>query len=213
MEKSKKNLILIAGGSGSGKTTLVNEIKEIINNNNQTISFINLDDYYLNQDGIKMEERKKVNYDHPSAFQWDQLNNDIKSLLKGSDVIKSKYVHKEYTHSPTEVTKIVSSDVIILEGIFALYDKRIVEKGNIRIFVDTDSDIRIIRRIKRDILTNGRKLEDLLETWQTQVKPMYRSFIHDTKMNADIIIPNTSDRVNDVAIDIIRTKIVSLLKK
>ncbi len=213
MEKNKKNLILIAGGSGSGKTTLVNDIRKIINDNNQTISFINLDDYYLNQDGVKMEERKKVNYDHPNAFQWDQLNNDVTSLLKGNDIIKSKYIHKEYTHSKSEVTKVVSSDVIILEGIFALYDKRIAEKANIRIFVDTESDIRLIRRIKRDILKNGRKLEDLLETWQTQVKPMYDSFIHETKMNADIIIPNTSDKINSVAIDLIRTKIVSLFKK
>lgn len=211
MQKNK-TLILIAGGSGSGKTTLVKAIEDIVKENKTTISFFRQDDYYHNQDNISIEERKEVNYDHPKEFEWDRMIKDIKMLLNGKDIETPKYIHTDMTHSKTEIRKIKSSDVIIIEGIFALYNKKITELGDIKIFVDASSDVRLMRRIKRDVFENGKDINYLLKQWEDNVKPMFEAFIRNTKDYADIIVPNSLGELNNVAIDIIRTKIISLMK-
>jgi len=211
-KKNKKALILIAGGSGSGKTTLVKAVDEIVKKNNHTISFIRLDDYYHNQEHMTMEERRKVNYDHPKEFEWDILYSDIKKILSGKEVTRPKYDFVEMSHSKTEKRTVQTSDVLVMEGIFALYDKRIADLATIKVFVDTDSDTRLIRRIRRDVLENKKDIKYLLSQWNNDVKPMYDAFISKTKQNADIIIPNTDDNLNEVAVDIIKTKITSLMK-
>lgn len=224
MEKSKKKiemkkennsksktLILIGGGTGSGKTTIGKTIASVIKEGGKSVSFLRLDDYYHNQDHKTMEERRKVNYDHPNEFEWDKIYNDIKLLLDGETIKRPEYVHKIMTHDANKKRITNPSDVIILEGIFALYDERIVAKAIIKIFVETDDDIRLLRRIKRNVIQNHEDLETLFTRWTNEIKPMNDQFIAPTKKYADIIIPNTSERINTVAIDIIKTKINDLI--
>lgn len=203
----KPVLILIAGGSASGKTTVVDKIQSKLNSIDVTI--MRHDDYYKDQADVKMEERIKVNYDHPNALDNDLLYEQLKQLLAGNEINCPTYDFVNHTRSNI-IKNIKPTKVIILEGILVLEDPRIVDLADIKIFVESDDDIRFIRRLLRDINERGRTLDNVIEQYLTTVKPMYYAFIKPSKRYADIIIPN--DNKHDVAVEIIVSKIKEIIK-
>ncbi|CRS46278.1 uridine kinase [Streptococcus equi] len=203
----KKPIIIgVTGGSGGGKTSVS---RAILNSfPNARIAMIQHDSYYKDQSHISFEERVKTNYDHPLAFDTDFMIQQLKELLAGRPVDIPIYDYKEHTRS-NRTFRQEPQDVIIVEGILVLEDERLRELMDIKLFVDTDDDIRIIRRIQRDMVERGRSLESIIEQYTSVVKPMYHQFIEPSKRYADIVIPEGVSNV--VAIDLINTKIVSIL--
>ena len=200
---SKPIIISIAGGTASGKTTVVNKIVKHFNSEN--VSVISMDNYYKRRDDLSFEERKKINYDHPDAIDMDLLKRDVKLLLEGNKIYTPVYDFSLHNRDDNKQELIKPTKVIIIEGILALYDESIRSMSDIHIFVESDADIRFIRRLKRDIAFRGRTLEDVIFQYLTTVKPMFDSYVAPTKRFADIIIPN--DTKNDMAIEIIIAKI------
>ena len=204
----KPIIIAIAGGSASGKTTVVSEIKEALGEKDLVV--IKHDDYYKDQSHLSLEERKLTNYDHPSSLENDLLISQLKDLISGKSIKKPIYDFVIQTRS--EVYEIVEpKKVIILDGILVLEDERIRELADIKIFVECDEDLRLIRRIKRDMVERGRSFDHIIEQYLTSVKPMYHHFVSKTKRYADIIIPN--DFSHSVATDLLIEKIKSILRK
>ena len=200
-------LITIAGGTASGKSTVVREI--IKHFSKEEVRVICQDNYYKAQDDLTMEERVKTNYDHPESFDTDLMHEQLAELLNGNSIDMPIYDFKVHNRSD-EVKHINPSKVIILEGILALYDKRIRDISDILIYVESDPDIRFIRRLKRDIEERGRDMNGVIMQYLSTVKPMYDEYIAPTKRYADIIIPN--DVKHDVAIEILSAKIKEIIK-
>ncbi|ANX13021.1 uridine kinase [Fictibacillus halophilus] len=203
----KPIVIGVAGGSGSGKTTVAKEIYRQFAN--QSILIIEQDAYYKDQSEKSMEERLKTNYDHPLAFDNDLLIQHIKSLQAYESVEKPVYDYTAHTRSD-KIIPVDAKDVIILEGILILEDERLRDLMDIKLFVDTDADVRIIRRMVRDIRDRGRTLESVIDQYTSVVRPMHNQFIEPTKRYADIIIPEGGQ--NRVAIDLMVTKIKTILE-
>ena len=202
-------IIGIAGGSASGKTSIAKRLFEAFEKTN-SVTIIKEDDYYKDQSHLPMEERVKTNYDHPLAFDHDLLLEQLEELSSGKMIRKPTY---DYTvHNRSEIVEeIQPSDVIILEGLFVLENKKVREKLDIKIFVDTPSDERFIRRLVRDIRDRGRTLESVINQYLTTVKPMHDEFVEPSKKYADLIVPEGGR--NQVAIDILTTKIGSILQE
>lgn len=201
-------LIGITGGTGSGKSTVAMEIFRSLPEKN--IVIIEQDSYYKDQSHLSFEERVKTNYDHPFAFDNDLLLEHLKTLMDGKPIKKPIYNFEEHTREK-ETIVVYPKDIIILEGILILDDPRIRELLDIKIFVDTDSDVRIIRRIIRDIKERGRTLDSVIEQYMTTVRPAHMQFIEPCKRYADIIIPEGG--YNKVAIDLMVTKVKSIISK
>ena len=194
-------LICIGGGSASGKTTVVEKITK---NLDKGVTVISQDDYYADLTHLSLEERYNVNYDHPDSIDHNLLYEQLTDLLNGKEINKPEYDFVQHNRME-ERSLVVPAKVIILEGIFALYDDRIRDLSSMNIFVEADEDIRFIRRLVRDTALRGRSQEMVINQYLKTVKPMFHKFVKPTKRYADIIIPN--NKVNDVAIDIIITKI------
>ncbi|MED1863136.1 uridine kinase [Fictibacillus nanhaiensis] len=203
----KPIVIGVAGGSGSGKTTVAKEIYRQFAN--QSILIIEQDAYYRDQSEKSMEERLDTNYDHPLAFDNDLLIQHISSLLQYDSIEKPVYDYTAHTRSD-KIIPVDAKDVIILEGILILEDERLRDLMDIKLFVDTDADVRIIRRMVRDIRDRGRTLESVIDQYTSVVRPMHNQFIEPTKRYADIIIPEGGQ--NLVAIDLMVTKIKTILE-
>ncbi|ARK26064.1 uridine kinase [Sporosarcina sp. P37] len=204
--KNKPVVIGITGGSGSGKTSVTKKIHEVFQGHSVVV--IEQDDYYKDQSHLAFEERLKTNYDHPLAFDTDLLIEHIHQLISRQAIKKPTYDYTVHTRSAETVT-VDSQDVIILEGILVLEDERLRNLMDIKLFVDTDSDIRIIRRIQRDIHDRGRTVDSVIGQYLDVVRPMHNQFIEPTKKYADIIIPEGGE--NAVAIDLMVTKIKTIL--
>lgn len=204
--RRKPIIIGVTGGSGGGKTSVSRAILDSFPN--ARIAMIQHDSYYKDQAHLSFEERVKTNYDHPLAFDTDFMIEQLKELLKGRPVDIPVYAYKAHTRSDKTFRQ-EPQDVIIVEGILVLEDERLRDLMDIKLFVDTDDDIRIIRRIKRDMMERGRSLDSIIEQYTTVVKPMYHQFIEPSKRYADIIVPEGVSNV--VAIDLINTKIASIL--
>ncbi|HGH8252341.1 TPA: uridine kinase [Streptococcus pyogenes] len=203
----KKPIIIgVTGGSGGGKTSVSRAILDSFPN--ARIAMIQHDSYYRDQSHMSFEERVKTNYDHPLAFDTDFMIQQLKELLAGRPVDIPIYDYKKHTRSNTTFRQ-DPQDVIIVEGILVLEDERLRDLMDIKLFVDTDDDIRIIRRIKRDMMERGRSLESIIDQYTSVVKPMYHQFIEPSKRYADIVIPEGVSNV--VAIDVINSKIASIL--
>ena len=199
-------LIGIAGGSGSGKTMVAQRIFDELGSDKVVI--IQQDSYYKNLSYLTLEERKKQNFDHPDAFDHKLLIFHLKDLLSGKYIDQPVYDYS--IHSRTKETKRIGEHIIIvLEGILILHDSELRKLMDIKIYVDTDDDIRLIRRIRRDVNERGRSLESILDQYENSVRPMHLQFIEPTKRYADIIIPEGG--YNWVAIDLLKTKIKALL--
>ncbi|STY75377.1 Uridine kinase [Macrococcoides caseolyticum] len=204
---SKTTIIGIAGGSGSGKTSVTSKILK--NLEGYSVALIEQDYYYKNQDHLTFEERLKTNYDHPFAFDNELLIQNLKDLRNGKTVEVPTYDYSNHTRSEKTIT-FEPKDVIIVEGIFALENSDLRDLMDVKIYVDTDADLRILRRIVRDIEERGRTMESVIDQYLTVVRPMHNQFIEPTKKYADIIIPEGGS--NSVAIDIMTTKIQSLIQ-
>jgi uridine kinase len=204
----KPIIIAIAGGSASGKTTVVSEIKEVLGEKDLVV--IKHDDYYKDQSHLTPEQRKLTNYDHPSSLENELLISQLKDLISGKSINKPIYDFVIQTRSD-KYEVVEPKKVIILDGILVLEDERIRELADIKIFVECDEDLRLIRRIKRDMVERGRSFEHIIEQYLTSVKPMYHHFVSKTKRYADIIIPN--DFSHSVATDLLIEKIKSILRK
>jgi len=203
----KPVLIGIAGGSCSGKTSISRTLFEYFEKTNSVV-IIKEDDYYKSQKDKTWEEKLQTNYDHPLAFDHELLVTQLKDLLNRKSIVKPTY---DYTiHDRSDITEIIEpADVIILEGLFALEPADLRDIEDIKIFVQTDSDERFVRRLKRDIKERARTPEQVMDQYLTTVKPMYDEFIEPTKRFADLIIPR--GKSNTVAIDLLITKISSIL--
>jgi uridine kinase len=199
---SRPILIGIAGGTGSGKSTVAKAIFESLPEKN--IAILQQDAYYKDQSNLSFEERVKTNYDHPLAFDNELLIQHLKALLDGNSIEQPQYDFSLHNRMK-ETIPIESRDIIILEGIMILEDRRLRELMDIKIFVDTDADVRIIRRIIRDIEERGRTLDAVIKQYLTTVKPAHDQFIEPMKKYADLIIPEGG--YNKVAIDIMVSKV------
>ena len=203
----KPILIGITGGTGSGKSTIADEIFNSFNED--CIAMIQQDAYYKDQKHLTMEERVKTNYDHPRAFDNDLLIEHLKALMNGESIEKPIYDFTVHTRAD-ETTTVNPRDIIIVEGILILEDPRIRELLDIKVYVDTDADIRILRRMVRDIDERGRTVESVIEQYLSVVRPMHMQFTEPTKRYADVIVPEGGR--NKVAIDILVSKIKDILK-
>ncbi|WP_300081502.1 uridine kinase [uncultured Thomasclavelia sp.] len=204
----KKPIIIgIAGGSASGKSSIANEIYEYFKYEH-TIKIIRLDDYYKDQSHLTMEQRVKTNYDHPLAFDMDLLVKHLDLLKSNQSIEKPIYDFTVHNRS-LQVEVINPRDVFILEGVFVLNEVQIRERCDILIYVDTDADIRFIRRLKRDMQERGRSLESVCNQYLQTVRPMHEQFVEPSKKYAHIIIPEGSS--NQVAVDLLITKISSIV--
>ncbi|MCM3114924.1 uridine kinase [Neobacillus sp. MER 74] len=204
----KPVVIGVTGGSGSGKTSVTKSIYETLKD--LSILVIEQDYYYKDQSNLPFEERLKTNYDHPLAFDNDLLIEHIEKLLRYEIIQKPVYDYSIHTRSD-KVIPVEPKDVIILEGILVLEDERLRNLMDIKLYVDTDADLRIIRRLTRDISERGRTFDSVIEQYLNVVRPMHNQFIEPTKRYADIIIPEGGH--NHVAIDLMVTKIQTILEQ
>ena len=202
----KAILIGIAGGTGSGKTSVANAI--LAEFSPSEVVLIQQDSYYHDLKHLHIDERATVNFDHPDAVDFNEMCENLQSLIDGQTVQIPLYNFNTHTRTDDTLT-IGNHHIIVLEGILALFDEKIRNMMDIKLYVDTPDDIRIIRRIKRDINKRGRTFESVIEQYYNTVRPMHQQFVEPSKKYADVIIPEGSH--NKVAIDIIRTKIVSIL--
>ena len=207
MAAKRPVVIGIAGGSCSGKTSVTHAIYDVFRDHSVVV--IEQDFYYKDQSHLTFEERLGTNYDHPLAFDNDLLIKHIKKLLSRQSIEKPVYDYVQHTRAK-EIIHVEPVDVIILEGILVLEDADLRDLMDIKLFVDTDSDLRIIRRIMRDIKERGRTTDSVIDQYLTAVRPMHNLFIEPTKRYADIIIPEGGD--NEVAIDLMVTKIKTILE-
>ncbi|RPH96003.1 uridine kinase [candidate division KSB1 bacterium] len=202
------HLIGICGGSGSGKTLVASSVRDALGTDN--VLLMEQDSYYRDLSHLPLGERHKVNFDHPSAFDNDLLLDHLHALLGGNAVRMPEYDYTQHTRS-NKVRDILPCTVILLDGILVFEDPRLREIMDIRVYVDTDMDIRLARRIRRDIAERGRELMSVLEQWETQVRPMHDQFVEPFKRYADIIIPQGG--MNTVAVDMLVTKVQSIVGK
>ncbi|GAF36005.1 uridine kinase [Lentilactobacillus farraginis] len=205
--KQKPVVIGVTGGSGSGKTTVSRKIFNELSN--YSIMILQQDSYYKDQSNMTMAQRKKVNYDHPMAFDYDLIIQQLKQLLNYQPIEKPVYDYNQFTRSKETIHQ-DPREVIILDGILILDDERLRDLMDIKVFVDTDDDIRLIRRIERDMHERGRSLDSIIKQYLTTVKPMYHQFVEPTKRYADIIVPEGGE--NQVAIDLLTTKMRAILR-
>ncbi|UWD35302.1 uridine kinase [Mycoplasma cottewii] len=210
MSKNKKvSIILVAGGSASGKSTVADRIANKILKD-KSVSHISMDDYYKDFSELSIDKRKQINFDHPNSIDIDLLVQDLMKLKERQNITVPIYDFVKSTR--TDQTKVIkASDVIILDGIFALYFEKLRELGDIKLFIKTADDLRFIRRLERDTKERARSIESVIHQYLTEVKPMHDIFIEPTIDHADLIIPYKEG--NEVAIDIVTTKIKDLLNE
>jgi uridine kinase len=198
-------IIGIAGGTGSGKSTFTNRLKHIFKDQ---VTVLYYDNYYKAHNDLPFEERKKINYDHPDAFETDLLLEHLKMLKAGKSIECPVYDYKQHNRSE-EVTIVEPSHIILLEGILVLADSRLRDQMDIKIFVEADADERILRRVVRDVKERGRDIDNIVEQYLTTVKPMHYLYVEPTRVYADLVI---NSGMNDMALDVMATKINSLIE-
>ena len=205
---SKRILIGIAGGSGSGKTLVARTIVRDLGSSR--VAIVDQDSYYRDLDDIPLADRDLRNFDHPDAFDNDLLKRHVKGLLDGKTVQQPIY---DYTrHARLKETKAVGDHaVIVLEGILIFVDEELRDLMDIKVFIDADADIRLMRRIERDVKERGRAIETILRQYQATVRPMHLQFVEPSKRYADLIVPEGG--FNRVAIDLMKVKIKDLLRE
>ena len=197
----------IAGGTGSGKTTIT---RRILDEFGGDVSVLYHDNYYKRHDDIPFAERKKLNYDHPNAFDTPLLVQHLDALRAGQPVACPTYDYTVHNRAAETIT-VVPAKVVVVEGILIFAEPELRERLDIKIFVDTDADVRILRRIVRDVRDRGRDLESIVTQYLTTVKPMHEAFVEPSKRNADIIVPNGGE--NTTAIEMLAHHIRSLIEK
>ena len=200
-------IIGIAGGTGSGKTTITRKIRQHFGDD---VSVIYHDNYYKAHDELTYEQRTKLNYDHPDAFETDLLIEHLKRLRRGESIQCPVYDYTVHNRTQETVT-VYPSRVIVVEGILIFQSRELCREMDIKIFVDTDADVRILRRIVRDVRDRGRSIDSVVNQYLTTVKPMHERFVEPSRRNADIIIPEGGH--NKVALDMVLERIRSHLER
>lgn len=198
-------IIGVAGGSGSGKSTVSQQVLAAFGAD--MVSVVMQDDYYRDQTHLSPEVRPQQNYDHPQAFEWPLLVQHVQALRNGEAIEMPEYDFTLHNRSNRTIP-VKPAPVIVIEGLFALYDENLRDLMSLKIFVDTASDIRFIRRMQRDIEERGRSVESVISQYLETVRPMHRQFIEPTKRYADVILPHGA---NEPAVDIITTKVASII--
>ena len=194
----KPLIVGIAGGSGSGKSTVARKITEALSP--ASAAFIDMDAYYRNHVELTLEERRRVNWDHPEAFDLDLLASHLDALARGEAIEKPVYDFVSHLREERTV-HIPPRDVVVIDGILLFVEEAVRRSCDVKVFVDADADVRLIRRIRRDMSKRGRPLEEILEQYLTTVQPMHLQFVEPSKRYADIIVPRGGH--NTVAIDLI----------
>jgi len=200
-------IIGVAGGSGSGKSTVSQQVLSSFGSD--MVSVVMQDDYYRDQSDLTPEVRRKQNYDHPDAFDWPLLVQHVQSLQSGQTIAMPVYDFTIDNRSDQTIA-VKPAPVIVIEGLFALYDADLRDMMSLKIFVDTASDVRFIRRMQRDINERGRSVESIVGQYLETVRPMHKQFIEPTKRNADVILPHGA---NGPAVDMITTKVASVIDR
>ncbi len=203
----KVMVIGIAGGTGSGKTTIT---KKMIQHFGSDVSVIHHDNYYKAHHDMSYEERSKLNYDHPDSFDTDMLVEAVKELKRGHSVVCPVYDYTVHDRSDKTVT-VNPAKVVIVEGILIFSCKELCQQMDIKIYVDTDADVRILRRIMRDVRDRGRSLDSVVNQYLSTVKPMHEQFVEPSKRNADIIIPEGGH--NLVAMEMVMERVRAHLQR
>ena len=198
----KPLIIGIAGGTGSGKSTVARNVAQALST--PSVAFIDMDGYYRNFAHVPLEERRQINWDHPDAFDWDLLLTQLTALVRGEAIDKPVYDFVSHTRS-TQTVRIPAAEVVVIDGILLFTDVRVRDLCDVKVFVDADADIRLIRRIRRDVAKRGRKLDDVIDQYLTTVQPMHLQFVEPSKRYADVIVPRGGH--NPVAIEMIVAKI------
>lgn len=198
-------VIGIAGGSGSGKSTFAQKLKDYFGKN---VALVSCDNYYKAHDDMPFEERKRLNYDSPEAFEFDLMTTQICLLKNGENIKCPVYDFSRHTRSK-EITEIEAKPIVIIDGILIFTQAKLRELMNLKIYVETDADERILRRARRDICERGRNFDNVIEQYLATVKPMHNKYVEPTKAYADIII---NGGLNKNAFDIIKTKIENILR-
>jgi len=195
-------MIGIAGGTGSGKTTVARRVAAALADS--SVAFVEMDSYYRNHVGLTMQELHRVNWDHPDAFDMDLFVEHLDAMSRGEPIEKPMY---DYTvHAcRIETVRIPKVDVVVVDGILLFTDERLRLRLDVKVFVDADADIRLVRRVKRDMASRGRPLEEILEQYVNTVRPMHLQFVEPSKRWADVIVPRGGH--NTVAIEMILAKI------
>lgn len=196
-------IIGIAGGTGSGKTTLTRRLKETFGDD---VSVVYHDNYYKAHPNMTYDERAALNYDHPDAFETDRMVSDLLALRAGRTILCPVYDYTIHDRSQ-ETTEIHPTKVVIVEGILIFENKPLRDLMDIKLFVDTDADVRILRRILRDVKERGRSLDSVIDQYLTTVKPMHEQFVQPSRQYADIVVPEGGHNV--VALDMIIQRIRS----
>ena len=204
----KPLIIGIAGGSGSGKSTVARNVADLLTTS--SVAFIDMDAYYKNFTALSLDERRQLNWDHPDAFDYDLLCSHLELLRDRQPIDKPEY--NFVTHLRCEVpTRVEPADVIVIDGILLFVDDRVRELCDVKVFVDADADIRLIRRIERDTHERGRPLDEIIEQYLSTVQPMHLQFVEPSKRYADVIVPRGGH--NAIAIEMIVAKIQRRLQR
>ena len=192
-------LIGIGGGSGAGKSTIATQISREVG---AELTLLSQDNYYEDHSDLSVEEREELNFDHPDAIDWDRLVDDLRALARGETVRIPQYDFEKHTRTPATET-VDPEPIVVLEGIFALFHEVIVDQLDLAIYVETDADVRVLRRLQRDVEERGRTVDGVIDQYLSTVKPMHEQFVEPTKRDADIIIP---EGTNPAAIDLLQEK-------
>jgi uridine kinase len=198
-------LIGVAGGSSSGKTTIAERLVELTGVDH--LSLIKLDSYYVERHGETIEQRRSANYDHPDAFDWPLMNDHLAALVAGASVPVPVYDYAIHDRS-TEVRVVTPARIVVVEGILVLWEPVLRERFDLKIFIDTPADLRLIRRLRRDVAERGRTPENIIEQYLTTVRPSHERFIEPSKRYADVIIPEGG--LNRPAIEVLLARIREL---
>lgn len=198
-------VIGVAGGSGSGKSTVSQQVLSAFGTD--MVSVVMQDDYYRDQSDLAPDVRRRQNYDHPDAFDWPLLVEHVRALRNGDAIAMPEYDFTLDNRSGKTIP-VKPAPVIVIEGLFALYDADLRAMMSLKIFVDTAPDVRFIRRMQRDIRERGRSLDSIVDQYLETVRPMHKQFIEPTKRHADVILPHGA---NDPAVDVITTKVASVI--
>lgn len=198
----KPLVIGIVGGTGSGKSTVAHSLARALST--ASVAFIDMDAYYRNFSDRPMEERRRMNWDHPDAIDWELLASQLHELASGREIQKPLYDFVTHSRRP-ETERIPPAEVVVVDGILLFTDERVRELCDVKVFVDADADVRLIRRIRRDMNKRGRPLDEILDQYLTTVQPMHLQFVEPSKRYADVIVPRGGK--NQVAIEMIVAKI------
>jgi len=204
----KPLIIGIAGGSGSGKSTVARNVAELLTTS--SVAFIDMDAYYRNFPELSLDERRKLNWDHPDAFDYDLLYEHLDALSRRKSIEKPEYDFVTHLRR-TRPTLVEPADVVVIDGILLFVDERVRDVCDVKVFVDADADIRLIRRIERDTHDRGRPLDEIIEQYLTTVQPMHLEFVEPSKRYADVIVPRGGH--NAIAIEMIVAKIQRRLQR